>query len=210
MNDMQVKTVGYARVSTDDQRLDLQLSALRAAGCSQIFSDTGVSGAQFARPGLDKAIKNLRQGDTLIVWRLDRLGRSLRRLVELVDQLGKRGIQFRSLNEAIDTTSSGGRLVFHMMAALSEFERSLISERTRAGMEAARQGGRRVGRPPSLSPGDVSAAFISIHVEGEDIDSVASRLNVSKRTLRRLLSASDAQLRRLLFDNDKSGHLASV
>ncbi|RGP35430.1 recombinase family protein [Pseudotabrizicola alkalilacus] len=197
---MKIKTVGYARVSTDDQRLDLQLSALKAAGCTQIFSDKGISGAEFARPGLDMAIGNLRTGDTLIVWRLDRLGRSLKRLVELVDQFGKRGIQFRSLNEAIDTSSSGGRLVFHMMAALSEFERNLISERTRAGMEAARQGGRRVGRPPSLNISQVSAAYVSIYIEGEDIDIVASRLKVSKRTLRRSLNANDAQLQRMSLE----------
>lgn len=194
MKNIQIKTIGYARVSTDDQKLDLQLSALKAAGCTQIYSDTGISGAQFTRPGLDKAIRTLRKGDTLIVWRLDRLGRSLKRLVELVDQLGKREIQFRSLNEAIDTSSSGGRLVFHMMAALSEFERSLISERTRAGMEAARQGGRQVGRPPSLSPCEVSEAFVAIYVKGEDIDAVASRFNVSKRTLRRRLIADAPQL----------------
>ncbi|MFD1792699.1 recombinase family protein [Ochrobactrum teleogrylli] len=141
------KRIGYARVSTDEQKVDLQLNALKQAGCEQVFIDEGVSGAIAERAGLQKAMASLRPGDTLVVWRLDRLGRSLINLVALMSELGKRGIEFHSLTENIDTSSAGGRLVFHMMAALAEFERSLISERTKAGMEAAKLRGKHVGRP---------------------------------------------------------------
>lgn len=142
--------IGYARVSTDEQRIDLQRNALEQAGCEKIFFDQGISGSKAERAGLLEAINALQSGDMLVVWRLDRLGRSLINLVELVNNLGKRGIEFRSLTESIDTGSSGGRLVFHLMAALAEFERSLISERTRAGMEAARRNGKHVGRPKKI------------------------------------------------------------
>ena len=139
--------IGYARVSTDGQRLDLQLDALKRAGCDPIYVDQGISGVSTERPGLQKALRKLRNGDTLIVWRLDRLGRSLIHLVDLVNSLGRDGVEFKSMTENIDTSSSGGRLVFHLLAALSEFERSLISERTKAGMEAARRKGKHIGRP---------------------------------------------------------------
>lgn len=141
------RKVGYARVSTEEQKVDLQLNALKQAGCDQIFVDEGVSGAKADRAGLKKALASLQPGDTLVVWRLDRLGRSLINLVGLMSELGSRGIEFYSLMENIDTTSAGGRLVFHLMAALAEFERSLISERTKAGMEAAKLKGIHVGRP---------------------------------------------------------------
>lgn len=139
--------IGYARVSTDVQRIDLQLDALKQAGCDRIFTDHGISGASNDRPGLQQAMDILQKGDTLIVWRLDRLGRSLVNLVEHVSVLGKQGVEFRSLTESIDTGSSGGKLLFHMIAALAEFERSLISERTKAGMAAAKLRGQHVGRP---------------------------------------------------------------
>ncbi|WBO58473.1 recombinase family protein [Acidocella sp. MX-AZ03] len=139
--------IGYARVSTDEQNLSLQIDALKAVGCEKIFSDQGISGSLASRPNLNRALRTLRPGDKLVVWRLDRLGRSLVNLIQLLDQLGEKGVRFHSLNENIDTTSSGGRLVFHMMAALAEFERTLISERTRAGMAAARAKGKHVGRP---------------------------------------------------------------
>ncbi len=139
--------IGYARVSTDVQRMDLQLDALTQAGCDQIFKDHGISGASTDRPGLQQAMDMLQEGDTLIVWRLDRLGRSLVNLVEYVSNLGKQGVEFRSLTESIDTSSSGGKLLFHMIAALAEFERSLISERTKAGMAAAKLRGKHIGRP---------------------------------------------------------------
>jgi DNA invertase Pin-like site-specific DNA recombinase len=134
----QMSKIGYARVSTDEQNLSLQIDALKAVGCEKIFSDQGISGSLASRPNLNRALRTLRPGDKLVVWRLDRLGRSLVNLIQLLDQLGEKGVRFHSLNENIDTTSSGGRLVFHMMAALAEFERTLISERTRAGMAAAR------------------------------------------------------------------------
>ena len=150
--------IGYARVSTEDQKIDLQTVALKRAECHKVFTDHGISGRTLSRPGLDAAMSHLKRGDTLIVWRLDRLGRSLIGLVQLIDELGRRGVEFVSRAESIDTSSSGGRLVFHMMAALSEFERSLISERTRAGMDAARRKGRHMGRPPSLTPEDILEA----------------------------------------------------
>lgn len=148
--------IGYARVSTDVQRMDLQLDALTRAGCDRVFKDHGISGASTERPGLKQAMDLLQEGDTLIVWRLDRLGRSLVHLVEQVSALGKQGIEFRSLTESIDTSSSGGKLLFHMIAALAEFERSLISERTKAGMAAAKLRGKHVGRPPRMKPTQAS------------------------------------------------------
>jgi DNA invertase Pin-like site-specific DNA recombinase len=139
--------IGYARVSTDDQKLDLQMNALDAAGCTRIFTDKGISGSKDERSGLTAARLALERGDTLVVWRLDRLGRSLNHLIKVIDELGKLGVQFQSLTENLDTTSAGGRLVFHIMAALAEFERALISERTKAGMQAAKARGVHVGRP---------------------------------------------------------------
>lgn len=141
------RQIGYARVSTPEQCLDLQRDALTAAGCDRIFEDFGVTGAKAARPGLDQALTALEPGDCLVVWKLDRLGRSLRHLTETLQSLADRDIGFRSLQDAIDTTTAGGRLYFHIMAALAEFERDLISERTKAGMHAAKQRGVHVGRP---------------------------------------------------------------
>ena len=143
--------IGYARVSTDDQHLDLQLQALRAYGCDTIYSDQGISGARFDRPGLRDALDALQFGDTLVVWKLDRLGRSLGNLVVVMSELEKKDIRVVSLTECIDTVSPAGRFSFHMIAALAEFERALISERTRAGIAAARERGRKIGRPVALS-----------------------------------------------------------
>lgn len=179
--------IGYARVSTEDQKIDLQINALDKAGCERIFVDQGLSGGAFERPGLNEALSHLTQGDTLVVWRLDRLGRSLIKLVHLVDRLGKRGVEFHSLTENIDTSSSGGRLVFHMMAALSEFERSLISERTRAGMAAARLKGKHLGRPPALSADALEEAILAVRANGERLTDVATRMKVSPRSLRRMI-----------------------
>src|SRR3712207_2462849 len=141
--------IGYARVSTIEQNLDLQRDALKAAGCFKIIEDT-VSGGKVQRSGLDRVRELLRKGDVLVVWRLDRLGRSLRHLIELMTELEGAGIGFRSLTEAIDTTTSGGKLVFHIFGALAEFERNLIRERTRAGLDAARARGRKGGRRKKL------------------------------------------------------------
>src|SRR3954470_3634818 len=129
--------IGYARVSTDDQNLDLQRDALTKAGCEQIYTDR-VSGTKATRKGLKEALSHLRAGDTLVVWRLDRLGRSLRHLIDTITELGDRGVGFKSLQENIDTTTSGGKLVFHIFGSMAEFERDIIKERTNAGLESAR------------------------------------------------------------------------
>jgi DNA invertase Pin-like site-specific DNA recombinase len=143
--------VGYARVSTQDQHLDLQLDALKLAGCEKIFTDEGISGSKTDRPGLKQALEFCRKGDVLVVWKLDRLGRSLAHLIEVVTDMGNRGVDFKSLQEAIDTSTPSGKLVFHMMGAMAEFERDLIRERTNAGLAAARSRGRNGGRPQSLT-----------------------------------------------------------
>ncbi|BDB69043.1 invertase [Comamonas thiooxydans] len=180
------RQVGYARVSTDEQNLDLQVQALQRVGCDLIYSDKGISGGVRQRPGLIKALNALRQGDKLIVWRLDRLGRSLVHLVQLLDELGERKIGFQSLCEAVDTSTSGGKLVFHMMAALAEFERSLISERTRAGMAAARLRGKHIGRFPSLTIEECKEAQALLG-QGQSPEIVAEHFNVKPRTLLRLV-----------------------
>ena len=142
--------IGYARVSTSDQTLELQKDALQKAGCSKIFTDTA-SGAKSERTGLDEALNYVRAGDTIVVWRLDRLGRSLKHLIETITGLNDRKIGFKSITESIDTTTSGGKLIFHIFGALAEFERDIIRERTQAGLNAARARGRKGGRPKSLT-----------------------------------------------------------
>lgn len=181
------RRIGYARVSTDEQNLALQLDALRAVGCDSVFSDEGVSGAAANRPALRRVLRTLRKGDTLVTWRLDRLGRSLGHLIEIMSGLNRRGIGFRSLCEAIDTTTAGGRLCFHMMGALAEFERSLIAERTKAGMEAARRRGVRLGRPPKLSTEAICLAANEVTRGFSSMSEVAARLGVSPITLSRAL-----------------------
>lgn len=179
--------VGYARVSTEEQKLDLQIQALEKAGCEKIFSDHGQSGGDFTRCGLQAVLQQLKSGDTLVVWRLDRLGRSLSGLVTLMDDLGGREINFHSISENINTASSGGRLMFHMMAALAEFERSLISERTRAGMAAAKAHGKALGRPNSLTNDQIREAQRVLSRAGVRARDIADQLGVSTRTLRRHL-----------------------
>src|SRR5262245_41893119 len=142
--------VGYARVSTDEQTLDLQKDALQKAGCERIFTDTA-SGAKTDRPGLEEALRFVRAGDTLGVWRLDRLGRSLKHLIETIGARQDHGVGFRSITENIDTTTSGGKLIFHIFGALAEFERDIIRERTKAGLAAARARGRKGGQPRALA-----------------------------------------------------------
>src|SRR3989441_2562990 len=142
--------IGYARVSTQDQTLNLQKDALEKIGCKEIFTDK-ISGAKSERKGLDQALSYVREGDTLVVWKLDRLGRSLKHLIETITTLNNRKIGFKSLTENIDTTTSGGKLIFHFFGALAEFERDLIRERTLAGLQAARARGRRGGRPKALT-----------------------------------------------------------
>jgi DNA invertase Pin-like site-specific DNA recombinase len=179
--------VGYARVSTDEQKLDLQIQALEELGCNIIFKDQGKSGRNFDRAGLDAALERLQPGGTLVVWRLDRLGRSLIGLVTLIETLGKRQVHFRSVMENIDTNTSGGRLMFHMMAALAEFERSLISERTRAGIDAARASGKHVGRPKALTTEQKNKAHFALRHQGMSLQEVAGTMQVSTRTLQRAL-----------------------
>jgi DNA invertase Pin-like site-specific DNA recombinase len=141
--------IGYARVSTADQHLYMQVDALKNAGCEEVYTDVA-SGAKSTRPGLEKALEYLRDGDTLVVWKLDRLGRSIKHLIQAVNDLQNQNIAFQSLQESIDTSTSGGKLIFHIFSALAEFERDLIQERTQAGLKAARVRGRMGGRPPLL------------------------------------------------------------
>jgi DNA invertase Pin-like site-specific DNA recombinase len=181
--------IGYARVSSGEQNLDLQRDALAAAGCDTIYEDEGVSGVARRRPGLDQTLANLKRGDTLVTWRLDRLGRSLPHLIELVAALQDRGCGFMSINEAIDTSSAGGKLVFHIMGALAEFERALIVERTRAGMASARIRGRHLGRPRALTSVQLHKAKEEIAADRETTASMAILLGVSRSTLWRALRA---------------------
>ncbi len=181
--------VGYARVSTSDQTLDPQHDALLAAGCYRVFADVA-SGALAARPELDRALDHLRTGDVLVVWRLDRLGRSLRHLIDVVTALDARGIGFRSLTEHIDTTTAGGRLVFHLFGALAEFERDLIRDRTLAGLAAAKSRGRTGGRPPVMTPSKLAAAQ-QMHASGQhSIATIAAALDVSRTSVYRHLPRS--------------------
>ena len=178
--------IGYARVSTQDQNPTLQLDALTAAGCERVFTERA-SGAQRDRPELAAAISYMRAGDSLVVWKLDRLARSLPQLIETVAHLEAQGIGFRSLTEAVDTTSAGGKLIFHIFGALAEFERSVIRERTQAGLKAARDRGRKGGRPPALSPADLAAARALLSDPEITVAEVAKRLQVSPATLYRAL-----------------------
>ena len=187
--------IGYARVSTQDQKPGLQLDALKVAGCDRVFEEKA-SGAQRDRPQLKAALEYMRAGDTLIVWKLDRLARSMKQLIETVEKLEGQGIGFRSLTEAIDTTTPGGKLVFHIFGALAEFERSMIRERTRAGLDAARARGRRGGRPPKLREKDLVAARAMLADNLISVEDIARRLQVSPATLYRHLPAARAQATR--------------
>lgn len=181
--------VGYARVSTQDQNTALQLDALKAAGCEKLFVEKA-SGASRDRPELKAAVDYVRSGDTLVVWKLDRLARSLRQLIDTVAMLEERGIGLRSLTEAIDTTTAGGRLVFHIFGSLAEFERGVIRERTKAGLSAARARGRVGGRPVKLTGDDLKAAKALLGDPTITVADVAKRLGVSPATLYRHLPAA--------------------
>ena len=178
---------GYARVSTDDQTPALQLAALQKAGCKTVFKDGGLSGATTKRPALLRCLKKLEHGDTLIVWKLDRLGRSLCDLITMLDDLKHRGVKFRSLTEAIDTETPTGRAMWQMIGVLAELERSLISERTRAGVKAAKGRGVKFGRKPKLTPRQINHARKLIDA-GERREDVAALLNVDRTTLYRALT----------------------
>jgi DNA invertase Pin-like site-specific DNA recombinase len=174
--------IGYARVSTDDQNLALQRDALTAAGCQSIYEDIK-SGAKADRPGLKLALEVARHGDLLVVWRLDRLGRSLGDLIELSRTLERRGVGLKSLKEQIDTSSSGGRLVFHLFAALAEFERDLLRERTQAGLAAARARGRKGGRPKLLPPDRRRLAVRLYREQHHTVAEICALMGISKPTL---------------------------
>lgn len=178
--------IGYGRVSTADQYLRMQEDALKSAGCEEIFTDTA-SGVKTARPGLHTALSHLRKGDTLVVWRLDRLGRSLAHLIQTVKELSEKGIGFKSLQENIDTTTSGGQLIFHIFGALAQFERELIKERTQAGLKAARVRGRLGGRPPLLNKYKIKKMKEHYKKGDLSINEICKLFNITKPTLYRYL-----------------------
>jgi DNA invertase Pin-like site-specific DNA recombinase len=176
---------GYARVSTDEQNPALQLSALKKAGCKTIFKDEGISGAMTKRPALTRCLKKLRAGDILIVWKLDRLGRSLRDLITMLDDLRAQGIKFRSLTEHIDTETPAGRAMWQMIGVLAELERSLIAERTRAGVKAAKARGVKFGRKPKLTPQQRDHAR-ELRAQGKRPEDIAALFKVGRSTIYRL------------------------
>ncbi len=178
--------LGYARVSTTEQNADLQRDALTGAGCWKVFTDH-VTGTRERRPELDRLLEQVRPGDTLVVWRLDRLGRSLRHLIDVATDLGERGVGFRSLTENIDTTTAGGRLIFHVLGALAEFERELILERSRAGTAAARARGRVGGRPTVMTPDKAVAARRMYDQRELTVQQIADVLGVGRSSVYRAL-----------------------
>jgi DNA invertase Pin-like site-specific DNA recombinase len=182
--------IGYARVSTHEQTLNLQQDALTKAGCSKLFTDTA-SGAQTERKGLEQALRYIRKGDTLAVWRLDRLGRSLPHLITTMTDLEERDIGFKSLTENIDTTTSGGKLIFHIFGALAEFERNLIRERTQAGLTAARARGRRGGRPHALTARQLSIARALYNDWQHSVAEICRTLKISRATLYRSIGTGE-------------------
>jgi DNA invertase Pin-like site-specific DNA recombinase len=184
--------IGYARVSTSHQDTALQIDALKATGCERTFEETA-SGAQRDRPQLKEALGYMREGDILVCYRMDRVARSLRQLIETVEDLEARGIGFKSLNEQIDTTSAGGKLVFHIFGALSEFEKSLISSRTMAGLEAARARGRVGGRPKALDDDKLAVAKTLLANSDLTVNAVAKQIGSSPATLYRYLPAARAE-----------------
>lgn len=194
--------LGYARVSTSDQDAALQIDALAAAGCYRIFTDKA-SGSLESRPELDKLLDQIRPGDTLVVWRLDRLGRSLRNLIDQVTVLHQRDVGFKSLQETIDTTSSGGRLVFHVFGALAEFERDLIRERTNAGLAAARARGRAGGRPALLTKDKLTTAKRLYEQQEMTVAEIGEVLGVSRSTIYRSLRQNTGLILRRRSSSEK-------
>ncbi len=183
--------IGYARVSTQDQDPELQIAALKKAGCEKVFTEQA-SGAKRERPELLAALDYARSGDTIVVWKLDRLARSLKQLIETVEGLESRGVGFKSVTETIDTTTPGGKLVFTIFAGLAEFDRSIIRERTYAGLEAARSRGRVGGRPRSVSDDDIAAAKALLKDPEITVRKVAERIGCSEATLYRYLPSARA------------------
>ncbi|MBU1211055.1 MAG: recombinase family protein [Alphaproteobacteria bacterium] len=179
------RRIGYARVSTQDQKLRMQLDALKAVSCDEIFTDHGVSGGKASRPGLNAALAVLKPGDVLVVLKLDRLGRSVQHLSDLLVRFQREGIHFCSLAEGINTTTPGGKLIYHVFAAVAEFQRDIIRENTALGLEAARQRGKQIGRPHALSIDDILAGHELVMQKRLSICEVAKRLNVCHATMTR-------------------------
>lgn len=180
---MSITKIGYARVSTEDQNLDLQNDALTKAGCGEIYKEYASGKSRLARPELANCLRALRAGDTLAVWRLDRLGRSLSDLVAIVNDLEKRGIAFESLSERIDTSSASGKLIFHVFASMAEFERNVIRERTQAGLAAARARGRKGGRKPSLNDDQIKQIKALLKDPDIKVTDIAKQYGVCRATI---------------------------
>lgn len=197
------RTYGYIRVSTEDQKLDMQVDAMRAAGCDSVFKDFGVSGRKHKRPGLDKLLEALRPGDVVIVWKLSRLGRSFVHLAQLLDHFERHGIKFRSLTEPFDTTTAAGRAQMGMHVVWAAFISDMISEGTIAGMAAAKRRGKHVGRPRALTPDQVFDAFCRI-ADGESVAATAHHFNVHPDTMKRALTRHRAEATLTLFDWGRS------
>jgi len=181
--------IGYARVSTADQNAQLQIDALMAAGCVKVYTDKA-SGSLANRPELDKMIDGLRSGEVVVAWRLDRLGRSLKNLIVLVEDLAVKDVGFRSLSESIDTTTANGKLFFSLMGALAEFERDLVRERTMAGLEAARARGRVGGRPPVMTAEKIAVARQMYEAKQHTVEAIAKTIGVSRKTVYRHLATT--------------------
>ncbi|MCK2086494.1 recombinase family protein [Aeromonas sp. 3925] len=192
--DIMSTLIGYARVSTADQSLDMQIDSLKKAGCHQVFTDVA-SAVKSVRPGLEKALAYLREGDTLVVWKIDRLGRSLAHLVQTVDQLRERGVAFRSLTDAgLDTTTRNGKLLFNLFATLAEFERDLIRERTKAGLATAAAKGRRGGRRPVMTSAKLDRALRLIRDKNLTVREAAAVIGVGKTALYEALNATGSEI----------------
>jgi DNA invertase Pin-like site-specific DNA recombinase len=185
------RTIGYARVSTEDQHLDLQINALKLAGCSAIFEDQGVSATAKRRPGFEHALSSLQTGDVFVVWKMDRAFRSLKNALNILEEFENRGVEFRCLTEDIDTTTAMGKCMYQVRHAFSELERNLIRERTKAGMEAARQRGAHLGRPKKLSYSQITDMLGLLQSQpGMNLAQIAGQFDVSTRTIYRVLSQS--------------------
>lgn len=187
-----MKTIGYARVSTEEQNLDLQKQALERYGCDQIFEDHGISAVAKTRPGFEQAVAALTKGDTFVIWKMDRAFRSLRNALDLLEDLEARGVEFVSLTDAIDTTTAMGKAMYQLRGVFSELERSLIAERTKAGMEAARRRGKHIGRPRKLTDDQVQLAIKQLNVGSTSITKLATQLGVSSYTLSRAINRFQA------------------
>lgn len=185
--------IGYARVSTADQHLRMQEDALKSAGCEEIYTDV-ISGVKSQRPGLDKALNYLREGDTLVVWKLDRLGRSIQHLIHTINSLLDKKIGFKSLQENIDTSTSGGKLIFHIFSALAEFERDLIQERTQAGLKAARARGKMGGRPPLLDTRQINRMIEMYDEQKNTVAEICKIYNISRPSFYNYLNSRRREL----------------